>query len=113
MSETAGRPPDEREAAWRRNYSIVLSLLGVTGVVLLLLLVTVALWWRDLSTSTRTHRLIAPSRSVASPAPDSPLPVAVVLVKEKSSSQTITLPARPAGTTTHLVSSPTSGHVAQ
>jgi hypothetical protein len=113
MSEIPGRPPDEREVAWRRNYSIVLSLLGVTGVVLLLLLVAVALWWRDLSASARAHRLTPPSRSITSPAPEAPLPVAVVPVSEKPSSQTIALPARPTGTAIHLVSAPTSGRVAE
>jgi biotin carboxyl carrier protein len=93
MSDVVGRPPDGRDAAWRRRYQTLLTLLGVTGIVLVLLLIALGIWWRGLQEQRQLARSLPPS--LPRQEPTHPLPVAVVTPRPTPVAATIRLPVRP------------------
>lgn len=110
MSETVRRPPDEHEAAWRRNFWIILTLFGVSLVALLLLLATLGIWWSTIRASREVAR---PGRNAAPVAPAAPLPVAVILARQAPTTITLALPAHPRAGVDWYVAAPASGRVAR
>jgi multidrug efflux pump subunit AcrA (membrane-fusion protein) len=110
MSETVRRPPDEHEAAWRRNFWIILTLFGVSLVALLLLLATLGIWW---STIRASREVALPGRSAAPVAPAAPLPVAVIPARQAPATITLALPAHPRAGVDWYVAAPASGRVAR
>src|SRR5688500_8650106 len=95
MGETVGRPPDRQQAAWRKNYAILLTLLGITGLVLLLLLITVGVWWKNLRGSEGGTRIAQPAPRSDPPVAPAPLPVAVVPARTERQVERIVLTAHP------------------
>jgi biotin carboxyl carrier protein len=88
---------------------MLLTLLGITGLVLVLLLITVGLWWRGLQEQRQLARSLLPTRSPA--APPQPLPVAVVLARPAPIPSEPRVPARPAAPESRRVTAPIAGRL--